>query len=85
MRRVANFAYVYLSLTDSVTTIMSEAQYLGKETRPDILGYPLYNILLVKMVRVERGVKFMERIGLGRVYKYAWRESGARKEVVVLE
>jgi hypothetical protein len=34
---------------------------------------------------VEGGVKFMERIGLGRIYKYAWREAGARKEVVVLE
>jgi hypothetical protein len=65
--------------------LLSEAQYLGNETRPDVLGYPLYNIILVKTVRVEGGVKFMERIGLGRIYKYAWREAGARKEVVVLE
>ena len=57
----------------------------GNETRLDVLGYPLYNIILVKTVRVEGGVKFMERIGLGRIYKYAWREAGARKEVVVLE
>lgn len=71
---------------NSVTAILlSEAQYLGNETRPDVLGYPLYNIILVKTVRVEGGVKFMERIGLGRIYKYAWRGAGARKEVVVLE
>jgi hypothetical protein len=67
--------------TRYVTAILlSEAQYLGNETTPDVLGYPLYNILLVK-----RGVKFMERVGLGRIYKYAWQEVGARKEVVVLE
>ncbi|CAI9629751.1 hypothetical protein GT037_008946 [Alternaria burnsii] len=71
---------------NSVTAILlSEAQYLGNERRPDVLGYPLYNILVVKTVRVEGGVKFMERIGLGRIYKYAWRGAGARKEVVVLE
>jgi hypothetical protein len=71
---------------DSVTVILlSEAQYLGNETTPDVLGYPLYNIILVKILRAESGVRFMERIGLGRIYKYAWREAGARKEVVVLE
>ncbi|CAN9450495.1 unnamed protein product [Alternaria alternata] len=71
---------------NSVTAILlSEAQYLGNETRSDVLGYPLYNIILVKTVRVEGDVKFMERIGLGRIYKHAWRQAGARKEVVVLE
>ena len=71
---------------NSVTAVLlSEAQYLGNETRPDILGYPLYNIILVKKLRSEGNVKFMERIGLGMIYKYAWREAGARKEVVVLE
>jgi hypothetical protein len=57
----------------------------GNETRPNVLGYPLYNTILVKTVRVEGGVKFMERIGLGRTYEYAWRDAGATKEVVVLE
>ncbi|KAG9377583.1 hypothetical protein A1F94_011986 [Pyrenophora tritici-repentis] len=33
----------------SVTAILlSEAQYLGNETRPDVLGYPFYNIMLVE-------------------------------------
>jgi hypothetical protein len=36
-------------------------------------------------VRKEAGMKFMGRIGLDRMYKYAWREAGARNEVVVLE
>jgi len=65
--------------------LLSEAQYLGNENTPDVLGYPLYNIMLVKQVGEEGGTKFMERIGLGKIYKYAWRESGARKEVVVLQ
>ncbi|CAI6288494.1 unnamed protein product [Periconia digitata] len=67
---------------DSVTAILlSEAQYLGNETRPDILGYPLYNIMLVRPARDN----VMERIGLGRIYKYAWRELEAKREAVVLE
>lgn len=58
---------------------------MGNETMPEVLGCSLYNIILVKTVRVEGGVKLMERIDLGRIYKYAWREAGAIKEVVVLE
>ncbi|KAI4913032.1 uncharacterized protein J4E92_009904 [Alternaria infectoria] len=70
----------------SVTAILlSEAQYLGNETRPDVLGYPLYNIMLVETVEVRSGVRFMERIGLGKVYKHAWREARAKKEVIILE
>lgn len=52
---------------------------MGNETRSDVLGCPLYNIVLVKTVRVEGSVKFMERIDLGRIYKYAWRELEAKK------
>lgn len=72
--------------TNSVTAVLlSEAQYLGNEATPDVLGYPLYNIMLVRTVGRERGVSFMERIGLGKIYKYAWREAMAWKEVIVLE
>jgi hypothetical protein len=71
---------------NSVTAILlSEAQYLGNETTPDVLGYPLYNIILVKTIDTVGSVRFMERIGLGRIYKYAWRKAEAKKEVVVLE
>lgn len=65
--------------------LLSEAQYLGNETRPDILGYPLYNIIFVEELNPKGNVRVMERVGLGRIYKYAWREAGARKEVVLLE
>jgi hypothetical protein len=68
--------------------LLSEAQYLGNEAMLDVLGYPLYNVMLVQKMEEKDGVKFMERIGLGKVgkvYKYAWREAGAMKEVVVLE
>lgn len=84
----------YDASANSVTAILlSEAQYLGNESRPDVLGYPFYNVVLVKPVgtrnvvpvEVKGNVQFMERIGLGRIYKYAWREAGAKKEVVVLE
>jgi hypothetical protein len=65
--------------------LLSEAQYLGNEATLDVLGYPLYNIMLVQTIDEKGGVEFQERIGLGKIYKYAWREAGARKEVVVLE
>lgn len=28
--------------------LLSEAQYLGNEKKPDVLGYPLYNIMLIE-------------------------------------
>ncbi|XP_014555934.1 hypothetical protein COCVIDRAFT_71559, partial [Bipolaris victoriae FI3] len=49
--------------------LLSEAQYLGNETRPDILGYPLYNIILVEELNPKGNVRVMERVGLGRIYK----------------
>jgi hypothetical protein len=72
--------------SNPVTAILlSEAQYLGNEAMLDVLGYPLYNVMLVEIVDEKAGVKFMERIGLAKIYKYAWKEAGARKEAFVLE
>ncbi|KAH8723421.1 hypothetical protein GQ44DRAFT_564581, partial [Phaeosphaeriaceae sp. PMI808] len=49
--------------------VLSEAQFLGNETSPDVLGYPLYNIMLIEKVREDHGMLFAERIGLGKIYK----------------
>jgi hypothetical protein len=62
--------------------ILSEAQYFGHEKKIDVLGYPLYNIMIVKR-RPDDGV--LERLGLGKIYKSAWRRASPRSEVVVLE
>jgi hypothetical protein len=57
--------------TNSITAILlSEAQYLDNEATLDILGSPLYNVILAKTVREESGVNLIERVGFGRIYKY---------------
>ncbi|CAO2649597.1 Nn.00g069820.m01.CDS01 [Neocucurbitaria sp. VM-36] len=77
--------YHALTTRSIKAVVLSEAQYLGNEATPDVLGYPLYNIMLVRRVRKESGYSFAERIGVGKVYKYAWREAEPVVKVVVLE
>ncbi|KAF2131262.1 hypothetical protein P153DRAFT_276144, partial [Dothidotthia symphoricarpi CBS 119687] len=57
------------SLRTVKAVILSEAQYLGNEPTPDVLGYPLYNIMLVRRVGKFEGHSFAERIGTGKIYK----------------
>jgi hypothetical protein len=65
--------------TQVTAIVLSEAQYLGDESRPDVLGYPLYNIMLIKYTG---GVA--ERIGLGKILKSAWRRANPKRKTVVL-
>lgn len=60
--------------------VLSEAQYLGNEKNFDVLGYPLYNIMVIK--RTQNGVA--ERIGLGKVRKSAWRKADPVEKVILL-
>ncbi|KAL9111784.1 MAG: hypothetical protein Q9227_003843 [Pyrenula ochraceoflavens] len=60
--------------------LLSGAQFFGTEKKVDVLGYPLYNILLVK--RDETGLS--ERIGLGKVFKHAFDRMSPVKTTVVL-
>ena len=59
--------------------VLSEAQYLGNEQRPDVLGYPLYNIMLITS---SGGIA--ERIGLGKVFKSAWKQAKPEQKTVIL-
>jgi hypothetical protein len=61
--------------------VLSEAQYLGNEERVDVFGYPLYNIMVVE----KREDRFAERIGLGKMFKSAWKKAGPRQETIILE
>lgn len=61
--------------------VLSEAQYLGNEKRVDVCGYPLYNIMVIE----KSGDSFVERIGLGKIYKSAWKRAGPRQELVIVE
>jgi hypothetical protein len=67
------------------TVILSEAQYLGTEVKVDVLGYPLYNIMLVERNRIESGQLFVKRIGVGKIYKYAWEQAAPKRATVVVE
>lgn len=59
--------------------VLSEAQYLGDERRPDVLGYPLYNIMLIMS---SGGIA--ERVGLGKVLKSAWKRANPEQKTIVL-
>lgn len=62
--------------------LLSEAQYLGNEERPDVMGYPLYNVMLIEEVNEGSGI--MERVGLGKVRKSAWTQAKPRSRTILL-
>jgi Heterokaryon incompatibility protein (HET) len=61
--------------------VLSEAQHMGNEKRVDVLGYPVYNIMAI----MKKEEMFAERVGLGKIYKFAWKKAAAKREVIVLE
>lgn len=69
------------SLENIEALILSEAQFLGNEKRVDVLGYPLYNIMIIQ----RKWSHIAERVGLGKIYKSAWKRAEPRREVIVLE
>lgn len=75
MRTVPSNTYVLVH-----AIVLSEAQYLGDENRPDMLVYPLYNIMLVEDGRDE----IARRVGLGKVRTTAWKRPTPNKKFVVL-
>ncbi|KAF2247538.1 HET-domain-containing protein [Trematosphaeria pertusa] len=63
--------------------VLSEAQFFGDEQSLDeAMGFSLYNVMLVSKPQGSRGVRY--RMGVGKLWKHAWRLVGAREEVVVL-
>ncbi|KAI9661044.1 MAG: hypothetical protein M1821_009371 [Bathelium mastoideum] len=60
---------------------VSEAQYFGCEERVDVMGFPLYNVMLLAWM-LER--PFAERMALGKIYKHAWRNAKPHEELIVL-
>ena len=62
--------------------VLSEAQYFGNELSIDVVDYPLYNVMLVS---AKDANNVRTRLGLGKLFKHAWRLSKPVDEVVVLE
>ena len=62
--------------------VLSEAQYFGDEESVDVVDYPLYNVMLVTGKDARNNVR--TRMGLGKLYKHAWRLSNPIEEVIVL-
>jgi hypothetical protein len=79
--RIDEFGYVAIN-KDVKAVVLSEAQYLGNEEVPDVLGYPLYTVMLVSQIEKHAGV--YKRVGLGHVYKSKWKKLSPRKETLCL-
>ncbi|KAI0022363.1 heterokaryon incompatibility protein-domain-containing protein [Xylariomycetidae sp. FL0641] len=69
--------------------ILSEAQFFGDEAHLELLGYPLYTVLAIRRIqkRIEKGRSFsiIERIGIGKIDKMAWKTKKERKELFLLQ
>jgi hypothetical protein len=61
--------------------VLSEAQYFGNERSIDAVDYSLYNVMLVS---VKDATNMRTRLGLGKLFKHAWRLSNPVEEVIVL-
>jgi hypothetical protein len=61
--------------------VLSEAQYFGDEPSIDVVDYPLYNVMLVS---ARDATDVRTRLGLGKLFKHAWRLSNPVEEIVVL-
>jgi hypothetical protein len=62
--------------------LLSEAQYWGDETRVDVSGLPLYNVMVVEW---DNRREFATRLALGKVRKTGWWEAGPVQDVVILK
>ncbi|KAK6853899.1 hypothetical protein PG995_010711 [Apiospora arundinis] len=62
--------------------VLSESQYWGNEKRIDVVGFPLYNVMVV--VWDTMGV-FAERFGVGKISKSAWAAGNPRERCVALK
>jgi hypothetical protein len=61
--------------------VLSETQYFGNERSIDVVDYPLYNVMLVS---AKDTTNVRTRLGIGKLFKHAWRQSVPVEEVVVL-
>ncbi|KAK8130530.1 HET-domain-containing protein [Apiospora kogelbergensis] len=61
--------------------LLSESQYWGNETRIDVVGFPLYNVMAVEWDEYR---VFAERVGVGKISKVAWDAGNPTKQCVVL-
>ncbi|KAK1977734.1 heterokaryon incompatibility protein-domain-containing protein [Colletotrichum cereale] len=62
--------------------LLSESQYWVNEKRIDIIGFPLYNVMLVEWDTMGW---FATRTGLGKISKPAWRAANLGKKRVILK
>ncbi|KAM0811211.1 putative HET-domain-containing protein [Seiridium cardinale] len=69
--------------------VLSEAQYIGNELNVDIVGFPLYNVMLVEIQSsVLNRYKCVQRVGLGKLRKDAWwrtQKKPPRLEMIILQ
>ncbi|KAF6783345.1 hypothetical protein CSOJ01_15911 [Colletotrichum sojae] len=52
--------------------LLSRSQYRGNEQRIDVLGFPLFNVMVVQW---DENKEFATRLGLGKIHQTAWVEA----------
>jgi hypothetical protein len=62
--------------------LLSESQYWGNEKRIDIIGFPLYNVMVVEW---DNRKEFATRLGLGKISKLGWLAAQQGKRLVILK
>ncbi|TDZ61165.1 hypothetical protein CTRI78_v004477 [Colletotrichum trifolii] len=73
-KRIADDPYHFI--------VLSESQYWGNETRIDITGFPLYNVMVVQW---DERKEFATRLGLGKIEKSAWIAAEPQMKRVILK
>jgi hypothetical protein len=68
------------SLYDFV--LLSEAQYWGNEERVDVVGFPLFNVMVVAW---DLRREFATRIGVGKALKTAWWAAEPVAQTIILK
>ena len=61
--------------------LLSSSQYWGNEGRIDVIGYPLYNVMMIEW---DAKKEFAIRLGLGKIARSAWDVETPSVECVVL-
>ncbi|KAF6842691.1 hypothetical protein CMUS01_02819 [Colletotrichum musicola] len=61
--------------------LLSQSQYWGNEKRIDVVGFPLFNVMVVQW---DENKQFATRLGLGKIHQTAWVEADTESRWVIL-
>jgi len=62
--------------------LLSESQYWGNESRVDVQGLPLFNVMFVEW---DTRREFASRVGVGKIEKTAWWKARPHLQTIILK